>query len=376
MHQRFMEGLRYQLGKRTKNISDIVNKIMAAMGQLVQLSDGLRSVMEWFRGVWYRTRLSPLYAEIFDIPVNMENTSMPAYTTPDFQSTSYAPMQPNATYAPDATAYIAPKTPQTMLHYQQYENFQPSQDQFTMYNVQNSTYTSVTDYTDEPHHQLNQPQQNQQFLYATGQERWHNSAFEPYTTDVASTSQRVEPETVGDVSRDENTSTSTYAESHVCSRSHSSATSPGFAVTDVGQNTNHNNGNNRPPPPPPTLINSAREVADFIEPASVENNTIVSGDDPFAAYQNVDIPIRSRDNGIQSVVETEQNHSTWIQLSDLNGLEKSVTEVKSEMPTLIPATEILEGMGLEKSTSRTLESTNSHNAESGEALPVENRNGS
>lgn len=383
MHQQFMEALRYQLGKRTKNISDIMKEILAVMNQLVQLSEGLRSTMEWFRRMWRRTRLSPLYAEIFDIPQNTAGIQVATHIPSEFQNASYAPMQHNPLYGVGPTVCVTPKTPQTMLHYHQYPNFQPLQDQFTLYNVQNSAYANVADYTDESHH--HQQHHQQPFLYASGHERWHNSAFEPYTTDMPSTAQRLESDRVLDISKDENASTSTYAESHVRSRSHSSTTSPGFASIDTGQNSSYNNGNSRPPHLP--LINSVMDATDFTGGisnvltrggfSSMDNNAIVSGDDPFAAFQNVDIPIRSRDNGTQSVFETDtkHDHSSWADLSDLNGLKKDESDLKSEMPTLIPAPDILREMD-QKSTLETFESVSARTVECGEVLPVENRNGS
>lgn len=384
MHEQFLAALSYQLEEKHESVSDIMNKLTLATNRLAQLSELMHFTMGWFRSYWYRTRLSPLYSELYDIPQGGESIARPPQTQPyvpiDFQSLAYTPPQAPVAYNTGTTSYTAPKTPQTIFHYQQYQNFPASQDYLTMYNAQGNTYPNMTDYTDES--------QQQQFLYTPGQERWHSSAFEPYSTDMQSTvrtygheTQRMDSDAVGDASRDENVPTSAYTESHVRSRSHSSTTSPGFVSNDIGQSNS-----SRPPlPHPPPTNSSSRGAANFVgettklinrNTISMADSTIVSGDDPFAAYQNVDVPVISRDNSSVADIETEGIHPNWSDLSGLNGLEKDTNGLKPEMPTLIPAPEIMAAIERGKDVPVALESMADEDAENDEVLPVESRNGS
>ncbi|VDM35521.1 unnamed protein product [Hydatigera taeniaeformis] len=341
IHERFLAALSYQLEEKHGSVSDIMNGLKVATGRLAQISESLHFVMSWFRSLWYRTHLPPLYSEIFDIAQGDSSARVPQaqpYMPIDFQSLTCASAQAPVGYNTGTTSYMAAKAPQTLFHYHQYQNFPASQDYFAMYNAQGNTYPNMTDYTDESN--------QQQFIYTSGHERWHSSAFEPYSTDMQSTvrtysheTQRVDSDVVGDHSRDENASTSTYTESHVRSRSHSSTTSPG-SIT------------------------------------SVADSTIVSGDDPFTAYQSVDVPALSRANSNVADIEAEGIHPNWENLSELNGLEKDANGLKPEMPTLIPAPEIMAAIERRKDISTPLESMTDEGIEHEEMLPVENRNGS
>ncbi|CDS42427.1 ecdysone induced protein 78C [Echinococcus multilocularis] len=386
MQERFQAALSYQLAEKHESVSDIMNKLALASSRLAQLSESMHLTMTWFRSCWFRTRLSPLYSEIYDIPQGGEGTPRQsqnqAYAPIDFQSLGYTPAQAPMVYNTGTTNYAAPKTPQTILHYHQYQNFPASQDYFAMYNSQGNTYANMTDYTDES--------QQQQFLYTPGQERWHSSAFERYSTDMQSTvrtyghgTERVDLDTVGDASRNENASTSAYTESHVRSRSHSSTASPGFVSNDIGQNNSSRPPTLPPPPPPPN--SSSRDAANFVGETTklinrnlvpMANSTIVSGDDPFTAYQNVDVPVVSRDSSSIVDAEAESIHPNWRNLSVLNGLEKDTNGLKPEMPTLIPAPEIMAAIERGKDTSVPLGSMTDEGVESDEVLPVESRNGS
>ncbi|VDK43374.1 unnamed protein product [Taenia asiatica] len=383
MHERFLAALSYQLEAKHESVSDVMNKLTLATNRLAELSESMHFTMGWFRSYWYRTRLSPLYSELYDIPQGGEGTARPPQTQPympiDFQSLAYTPSQAPMAYTTGATSYTAPRTPQAIFHYHQYQSFPPSQDYLAMYNAQGNTYPSMTDYTDESQHQP--------FHYTPGQERWHSSAFEPYSTDMQSTvrtygheTQRVDSDAVGDATRDENTSASAYTESHVRSRSHSSTTSPGFASNDVGQSNS-----SRPPLPHPPPISSSRGAASFVgettkminrNVVSMTDSTIVSGDDPFAAYQSVDVTVVPRDNSSVANIETESGHPNWSDFSSLNGLEKDANGLKPEMPTLIPAPEIMAVIERGKDISVPLESMADEDVETDEVLPVESRNGS
>ncbi|KAL5110723.1 Ecdysone-induced protein 78C [Taenia crassiceps] len=382
MHEQFLAALSYQLEEKHESASDVMSKLTLATSRLAQLSESMHFTMSWFRSYWYRTRLSPLYSELYDIPQGGESTARPPQTQPympiDFQSLAYTPSQAPMAYSTGTASYTAPKTPQTIFHYHQYQNFPASQDYLAIYNAQGNTYPNMTDYTDESQHQ--------QFLYTPSQERWHSSAFEPYSTDMQSTvraygheAQRVDSDAVGDASRDENASTSAYTESHVRSRSHSSTTSPRFSSNDIGQSNS-----NRPPLPPPPSNSSSRGAANFVGEAklinrnviSMSDNTIVSGDDPFAAYQSIDVPVVSRANSSVANIEAESMHPNWGDLSGLNGLEKDANGLKPEMPTLIPAPEIMAAIERGKDISLPLQSIADEDVETGEVLPVESRNGS
>lgn len=346
INDQFQSALRYQLEARPEPVSIILEKLTAATAQLAHFSDMMRTVMTWFQKCWYNTKLSPLHAEIYDIPqtpttATASATQVQDYNSVEFQNSVYAPITAPVLYSTATTSsYCVPKPPQSMLHYQHYANLATQSDYIGMYNDQGTYYSNPIDYVDGVL-QTQQLQQQQQFIYPPGQERWHNSAFEPYSTDMPTLAKAYTQEvrsldidTVNtEVSRDDITSSGTFPEGQARSRSLSSTTSPGVVTGEVMQSV----VTIKPSQGAASSLDKESENRNII---SVGENTIVSSDDPFALYQNADVPLISGSNNNGKGCEVEHDQTSWSEKGGLDG-GKGTSGTKMEMPMLIPAPEAM-----------------------------------
>ncbi|KAM7537193.1 hypothetical protein Aperf_G00000069102 [Anoplocephala perfoliata] len=334
INEQFQSALRYQLEARPEPVSSILEKLTAATAQLTQFSDMMRKVMTWFQKCWYSTKLSPLHAEIYDIPqspatVAANAAQAQAYNPVEFQNSSYVPIGAPMLYgAAASSSYSVPKQPQSMLHYQQYAGLATQPDYIGMYNAQGNYYPNPTDYTDGA--LQTQQLQQQQFVYAPCQERWHSSAFEPYSTDMPTLGKSYTQEArsldtdmvTTEVSRDDIATSGT-------SRKLSLTASPGVVTGEVMQGL----GDIKPSQDVVLGFDQESENRDILPLGA---NTIVSSDDPFALYQNVDIPIIAENINNGKKREEEHNQTGW---NDEG--EKGATGARLEMPLLTPAPEVM-----------------------------------
>ncbi|VDO02674.1 unnamed protein product [Rodentolepis nana] len=315
VNQQYLALLRYQVENRSEG-PFVLESLSALSTRLSAFSDMMRKVMAWFRKWWHTTKLSPLHAEIYDIPQNQNHTLAPLY--PNFQGSAYIPPPNPELYSNNTSAYYPLKEEPSQPPYQQYSS-QPDYANMYSNGAQGAYYSSqVEQYSDQAMHS----QQIQQFMYLNGmqQERWHASAFEPYSTDMATNgkaySQEAQQGSVvhnTEVSRTDRASNGSYQEEMNRARSLGSTESPGAMQGDSIQSV--------------TKSSEERSVAQ----QQIGDNPIVSGDDPFAIYQNARIPVvpgSSNNNG------SGQNQ-LW------SNQEADKKDIKEEMPTLTPAPEVL-----------------------------------
>ncbi|VDL47621.1 unnamed protein product [Hymenolepis diminuta] len=317
VNQQYLALLRYQIEGRPE-AAFVLESLSALTSRLAAFSDMMRKVMAWFRKWWHTTKLSPLHAEIYDIPQNQNHTLAPLY--PNFQSSTYIPAPASELYSNNNSAYYPLKEEQSHLPYQQYTS-QPDYSGMYSNGAQGAYYsTPVEQYTDPAMHS----QQIQQFMYLNGvqQERWHASAFEPYSTDMATNGKTYSQESQQgatvhntEVQRTDRVSSGAYQEETNQARSLGSTESPGAIQGDAIQSV--------------TKTSEGRNVVQ-----QIGDNPIVSGDDPFAIYQNARIP----------VISGSSNNNGTGQDQLWNNQEGDKNDMKREMPTLTPAPELMASM--------------------------------
>ncbi|KAM3175319.1 hypothetical protein ACTXT7_008784 [Hymenolepis weldensis] len=317
VNQQYLALLRYQIEGRPE-AAFVLESLSALTSRLAAFSDMMRKVMAWFRKWWHTTKLSPLHAEIYDIPQNQNHTLAPLY--PNFQSSTYIPAPASELYSNNNSAYYPLKEEQSHLPYQQYTS-QPDYSGMYSNGAQGTYYsTPVEHYTDPAMHS----QQIQQFMYLNGvqQERWHTSAFEPYSTDMATNGKPYSQESQQgaavhntEVARADRVSSGAYQEETNQARSLGSTESPGAIQGDAIQSV--------------AKTSEGRNVVQ-----QIGDNPIVSGDDPFAIYQNARIP----------VISGSSNNNGTGQDQLWNNQEGDKNDTKREMPTLTPAPELMASM--------------------------------
>ncbi|VDD74973.1 unnamed protein product [Mesocestoides corti] len=373
IQDRVLAALRYQLASNPLQTSNLIDQIVTEINLLVRVTRELQSPIQWYRNNWYRTRLAPLYSEIYDIPLDETAARVAqaqAYPPIDFNSAAlYAPVQTSIAYSAAGMCYITPKTPQTVVHYHHY----PSVSTAQVYpGYSNSNYSNISVFTD-------QPQQQQQLMYVQGQSRWHTSAFEPYSTDMQSTVKalKLEADTVGDVSRDEATSTSAYSESQARSRSQSSpdptsTASSGFALGEIMSSSRL-----LPTSFSKDSMKLVDEMADVVhrDTNAADTRTIVAGDDPFKVFQSADLLAGTCESSTTVDTEPSQLQSDWGDLSSADELKQESGTMDGHIPTLIPTPEIMAATEREEETPTTIRPVDEEDLKAEKLSPVGINNG-
>lgn len=66
--QQLLEALKYQLNKDHPNDPHIFMNLVSKLSELRTLGEKHLEHLRWFRANWAHLKLSPLFAEVFDIP--------------------------------------------------------------------------------------------------------------------------------------------------------------------------------------------------------------------------------------------------------------------------------------------------------------------
>lgn len=346
INEQYWKIFEYQLMGRVS-----IQTVFQISERLGNFSRSLRNVMSWFKINWQHVRFAPLYAEIFDIPMNRSAVAQ----APGYPPTSDVTQITQYTYqlnipAPTSEYNNCNGTPQPLKKEEQSPGgYAPVQYQTDYSNNPYMNTVSGMYYANQTvadQYSVDQNvQMSQQIIYLNNmhQERWHTSAFEPYSTDMAAngkvaySQQALELNTAGDisdVSRNEPVgidAIGTYQEDP--SRgggSLGSTGSPGALQNDmVVQGV------------PPTAVEGQQQGQGQHTDG---DNSIVSRDDPFAEHLNAQLPLLPGFALPALGVDQDpaNNQVLWIDQQSVNDENGGRTEIdprdiKVGMPILTPA---------------------------------------
>lgn len=75
IQDKLIEALKLQISRNHSTEENLFGTTIVKLPQLRTLSVQHNEILQWYRNLWYKVKLPPLFSEIYDIPKQEEDSS-------------------------------------------------------------------------------------------------------------------------------------------------------------------------------------------------------------------------------------------------------------------------------------------------------------